>query len=189
MFGNLFGKRKRAGTRDSRSVSDSIGDGQLGDVFTVTGLSIEYEDSYFIIEKLNRYEGYSGTYSEFLGVDVNKKLWVQSSVKGQNYVTVTVDGRSLGLSKLNVSEEDIVRIDEEHSIENYVTYEGKRYHYRNSGEMIYYENNGESGIGFYTWEFTEEDGMIPSIVKWEGLPFEVYISQVVSAEDVVLYKH
>ena len=63
----MFGKRKRAGISGSSSVSDSIGDGQLGDVFTVTGLSVEYEDSYFIIEKLNRYEGYSGTYSEFLG--------------------------------------------------------------------------------------------------------------------------
>ena len=187
MFGSLFRKRKKTGPA-SGSLSDSIKDGRVGDVFTVTGLSLEYEDSYFIIEKMNRYEGYSGESYELLGVDGDKRLWVQWSDAGGLFVAVTVDDRPMGLKQLSLTEENLVSMDEEHSVDNYVTYEGTRHYYRNSGEAVYYEDNLGAGVGFYLWEFTSEDGKLPSVTKWEGQPFQAYVSEVVSPDSVTLYK-
>ena len=48
MFGSLFRKRKKRPSAPE-SVGDSIREARNGDVFTITGLSMEYEDSYFIV--------------------------------------------------------------------------------------------------------------------------------------------
>ena len=48
MFKSLFGKKKPK--RDAAPAIETIRDARVGDVFTVTGLELEFEDSYFIIE-------------------------------------------------------------------------------------------------------------------------------------------
>ena len=187
MFGSLFGKKKKPS--GPSSPGDSIKDVVVGDVFTIADLSIEYEESYFIIEKLNRYVSAGGEWYELLGVDRDQRLWLYWSDQGGLSITVMVDERPLGLSSLGLEDDDLVRMDEEQSIDNSVTIDGERYYYRYSAEAFYYQDNTGKGEGFYFWDFASEDGdKILSVDKWEALPFQGHISVVVPTESVSVYK-
>lgn len=188
MFGSLFRKRKkRAPTPEAGSLGDSVKDARVGDVFTITGLSVEYDDSYFIVEKLNRYESASGEWHEILGADGEKKLWVQWSGDGGLFVTANADAKPLSLNQVGVTEDELIRMDDEHSIDNHIDYEGVRFSYRNSSEAAYYQDNRGEGEGYYLWEFTGEEKVL-SIDKWEGMPFQAFVSDVVSPESITVYK-
>ena len=81
-------------------------------------------------------------------------------------------------------------MDEQHSIDNYVEYEGERYNYTNSQEVYFFADGGEDGQGYYGWEFLSTDRRkLLSVVKWEGVPFEVYASEVVSPSIVSVYRN
>ena len=190
MFGSIFRKsRKRPSGSASSSLGESIKEASVGDVFTITGLSIEYEDSYFIVEKIDRHESGSGKWHELLGLDGDKKLWVQWSDDGGLFVTATPDRRPMGIKQLDLASDDLVRLDEEQSVDDYVTYEGTRYYYKHSNEAYYYKDNSGDGVGYYLWEFMGEgDDKVLSIHKWEETPFEVYLSEVVSPDSISLYK-
>ena len=189
MLDKVFRRRGKKARPESSSLGDSIAGSAVGDVFTIDGLSIEYDDSYFIIEKLSRYESPSGKSFEAVGADGEKKLWVQWSDDGGLHITVMTDDRPTGLKALGIAEADLVRMDEEHSIDNYITYEGTRLHYRNSSEAVYFEDNRGDGEGFYLWEFAgEDDSKVVAVAKYEEIPFQVYVSEVVSADSVSLYK-
>ena len=186
MLGSLF--RGRKGKKSgSDSLVDSIQDARVGDVFTVTGFRLEYEDGYFIIEKMNRYQGFSGVSYELLGVDGDNRLWVHWADESGPFVTLMEESRPMGLTGLGVTEQELIKMDEEHSIDNYIDYDGIRFHYTNSGEAFYFEDNSGEGDGFYLWEFADKYRVL-SVDKWEGLPFQVYISDVVSPDGFAVYK-
>lgn len=158
-------------------------------MFTITGLSIEHEDSYFIIEKMDRHEWSLGEWHELLGVAEDKRLWVQWSDGGGLFVTATPESPPMGLKQLGIARNELTRMDEEHSVDNSLTYDGARYRYRNSGEAFYFQDNGSDGEGYYLWEFEGEDGSKTlSVQKWEGVPFQVYLSDVVSPDSITVYK-
>ena len=80
-------------------------------------------------------------------------------------------------------------MDEENSIDNFIDVEDERYFYRASSEAIYFKDNGGQGDGFYLWDFISEDERrVLSVTKWEGLPFESFFSEVISPDNVTLYK-
>ena len=186
MFKSLFGKKKPK--RDAAPTIETIRDARVGDVFTVTGLELEFEDSYFIIENLNRYASQQSEWYELLGVDGDARLWLTYSGGGDMYVTATVEDRAMGLSQIGVTEDDLVRMDNEHAIDNSVSLDSDVFHYKNSGEVFFFEDNRGEGQGHYLWEFESEDGSrVLSIDKWEGRPFHAYVSDVVPAENIAVY--
>ncbi len=186
MFKSLFGRKKPK--RGADRVVETIRDARVGDVFTVTGLALEYEDSYFIIEKRNRYASPNSEWYELLGVDSNARLWLNYSAGGDLFMTATPDERPMGLSQLGITEDDLVRMDNEHAIDNSVSFDAETFHYKNSGEVFLFEDGMGEGHGHYVWEFEADDGSrVLSIDKWEGRPFHAYVGQVVPAENVAVY--
>ena len=191
MFRSLFGRKtkNRPLTSQNLSLSDSIKDAVAGDVFTIQGLSLEYDDAYFFIEKIDRYENPSGVWYEITGADGDKQVWVEWSQGDTLFVTATGNRRPVGLSAIGLTEEDLIRLDEENSIDNFIDVDNERYLYRSSSEALYFKDNRGQGDGFYLWEFISEgDQRVLAITKWEGLPFESYFSEVISPENVILYK-
>ncbi len=191
MFRSLFGRKTKSRPSPSRnlSLSDSIKDARTGDVFTIQGLSLEYDDVYFFIEKIDRYENASGVWYEITGADGDNQVWVEWSQGDKLFVTATDNRRPVGLSSIGLTEAELIRLDEENSIDNFIDVEDERYFYRASSEAIYFKDNGGQGDGFYLWEFISEgDQRVLAITKWEGLPFESYFSEVISPENVILYK-
>ena len=187
MVGKLFGRKKRPST-PADSV-ETIDGARQGDVFTISGLSLEFDDSYFIIEKLNRYESAFGTWKEVLGVEGENRVWVQWSSAGGLYITAAPERRPMGLTQLGVDEDELIRLDEEESIDNHINHDGTRYYYRNSGEALLFEDDGQQGEAFYVWDFSAEDDRgVLSVIKWEGRPFEASVSDVVAPDNVSMYK-
>ncbi len=82
-----------------------------------------------------------------------------------------------------------MKLDEEHSIDNYFTYNGTEYYYTNSGVAFYFQGNAGEGSGYYTWDFISADEtMVLSVEKFEGRPFEGYISEIVRPDSITVYK-
>ena len=95
----------------------------------------------------------------------------------------------MGLTSLNLTENDLARLDDERSIDNSVTYDGRQYLYKNSYEAFYFQDSKGQGEGFYLWEFASEDeSSMLSIVKWENTPFQAFASEIVSPDSVVVTK-
>ena len=168
MFGSLFGRKKRRPA--AAAASDSIGDAAVGDVFTVTGHDVEYEDAYFIVEQVNRYRSAAGAWREALGVDGESRLWVSwAEDAGALYVTVSPDVRPVGLSAIGLTDQDMIRLDDEQSIDNYVTVDSTSYYYRFSAETTLFEGHDDRGEEFYMWDLvSEDDTRVLTIDKWEG---------------------
>ena len=190
MFG-LFGKRKKRRSRDfdSSAADETIRSAGVGDVVVITGFSPTYEDAYFIVEKVGRYEGPSGSWRELIGVDGDRRVTIEWSDDDGLFITVTEQGSQMGLASIGLEREELVRMDEEHSLDNHITYEGDQYFYRNSYEAYSFSEGRSEGDGFYLWEFASEDGeKLITVVAWEGAPFEVYTPVVVSPDIVSVYR-
>ena len=187
MFRSLFGKQKRR--PDAPPEEEGLKDARVGDVITVSGLSPDYDDAYLIVEKINRYEGATGNWYELICADGDRRVTIEWSPGDDQFVTASEAGRPLSLSSIGVTADDLIRMDETQSVDNQVAYEGRKFYYRNSSEVSFYPDDSSEGEGFYLWDFTSEDmsGVI-SVVKWEGAPFEVYVSEVVPPESINVYR-
>lgn len=191
MFRSLFGRKSknRPAVSPDLSLGDSIKDARVGDVFTIQGLSLETDNVYFLIEKVDRYENPSGVWYEITGADGDQQVWVEWSEGDELFVTATDDRRPVGLPSIGLTEEELIRLDEENSIDNFVNVNDDRYFYRASSEAFYFKDNRGDGDGFYLWDFkSEDDRRVLSVTKWEGLPFEGFFGEVISPDNVTLYQ-
>lgn len=191
MLRSLFGRgrKKRRDAPGGPPLDESIRAARTGDVVSISGLSPEYEDRYFFIERVHRYSSAADTWYELLCVDGDTRLWVDWTDGYDLSVTITEDSGPSGLNRTGLDEEDLIRLDEEHSIDNYVTIDGDDYHYRNSAETLFFQDNRGAGDAFYQWDFIREQGdRVLAVSKWEGKPFEVVFSEVISPDLITLYK-
>ena len=191
MLRSLFGKGKKKGGSSvgGSSQDDSIRAAKVGDVVSITGLRLEYDDVYFFIEKIHRYSTDTETWYEMLCVDGDNQVWIDWTDSYDLSVTATDNPGPVGLESIGTTEEELIQLDEEHSIDNYIEVEGDKYYYRNSAEVLFYQDNRGEGEGFYIWDLVQEQGdRVLSVSKWEGRPFEATFSQVISPDRITLYK-
>ena len=191
MLRSLFGKRGRKGGAGATGPAqdDSIRAAKAGDVVSIQGLALEYDDLYFFVEKLHRYSSDADTWYELNCVDGDTHVWIDWTDGRDLFVTATDDPDPVGLASIGLTEEELIDLDEEHSIDNHIEVEGDTYYYRNSSEVTFYQENRGQGEGFYLWDFMREDGdRILSVSKWEGRPFEVTFSDVIAPDSITLYK-
>lgn len=183
---SLFQKTKKS--TGTEPVDESVHAARPGDLFTVSGSLLEFEDSYFLVEKRNRYECESSEWHEVLGVDGHKRVWIEWPTPTSPTLTIRKDGRPMGLGQAGISKDAILQMDEEHSIDNTLIFEGATYHYENSAEAFFFNNGLGEGEGFWFWEFTsEEESKVLSVVKWDTVPFEVYASDLLPFDSVSVY--
>ena len=171
MIRSIFGrgKKKRLSQESRQNHDESIKAAKVGDVLTIKGLSLELDDLYFFIERIHKYTS---------GSDVWYEL-----------VSATSDSTTLSLSSLGLDEEDLITLDEENSIDNYIEVDDDTYYYKNSSEVMFYQDGRGNGAEFYHWEFMRADGgRILSISKWESRPFEASFTEVLASGNINLYK-
>ena len=171
MLRSLFGKGKKKGAGSTSSQDDSIRAAKVGDVVSISGLRLEYDDVYFFIEKINRYSSETETWYEALCVDGDNQVWIDWTGGHDLTVTATDDPDPVGLGSIGTTEEELIQLDEEHSIDNFIEIEGDKYYYRNSTEVTFYQDNRGQGEGYYNWDLVHEDGeQVLSLSNWEGRP-------------------
>ena len=189
MLRSLFGRGKKKREPVGPPVDESIRSARVGDVVTFSGLSLEHDERLFYVERVHRYTSAADTWYELLCADGEERLWLDWTDGRELSLTVTPDTGPLGLTATGLNEDDLIQLDEEHSIDNYVTIEGDNYHYRNSAEVLFFRDNRGPGDAFYQWDFTKEEGDVTlTISKWEGRPFEVVFSDVIDPDSVTLYQ-
>ena len=199
MFKSFFGKGKKQRTAQPtrRALDDSIRNAEIGDEVAIFGLTEGFGDVYrtierrdsFIVEQKNRYESDAGEWFEVIGEDGEKRFWVEWAEEDELFVTATTNKRPMGVTSVGLTEGKLIQMDEENSIDNNFTHEGARYYYKNSQEVVYYEDDEDDGEGFYLWDFvSEEEKRVLSVMKWEGVPFQVFISEVVPPDKISVLK-
>ena len=191
MFRSLFGgkKRRRPSSSESSQVDDSIRSARVGDVVVISGFSESFEDAYIVTEKINRYESSFGKWYDLVGSDGSRPIAVEWSDDGGLTMFVTTQESPMALSAVGLTDDELVRMDEEQSPDNFLEYEGERYSYGNSYEVIRFEDDRDAGEGFYLWEFfTPSRDKTIAVVKWEGMPFEAYASEALSPDLVSVFK-
>ena len=169
-------------------MDDSIRSAEVGDEVAIFGLTEGFDDVYrtverrdsFVVEQKNRYGSDAGEWFEVIGEDGERRFWVEWAEEDDLFVTATTHKKPMGLATVDLTEEKLIQMDEDNSIDNHFTAGGTRYYYKNSQEVIYYEDEEGEGEGFYLWDFvSQEEKRVLSVVKWEGVPFQVFISEVV----------
>ena len=183
MLRSLFGKGRKKPSGEVPS-DDSIRSARIGDVVFIPGLWETGEDGYLLVERITKLESGYGESFELSVVDGERRASVEWSDHDGLHVSAVLQDRPIGLSAVGLDYDTLVAWDEHKSLENSIEFDGHRYYYRNSYEVRYNEDDE----GFWLWEFVREDeeGGV-SVVKWEGLPFEVYVSIAVSPHVVTVY--
>ena len=198
LFGRLMGRgnNRPSGIADRRAADNSIRAAHVGDVVVVQGLSLELDEAYLVIEQIHRYAGNGFQWREVVAADARRQIRLECSGEGDDlFVTASAGRWPVGLDAIGLTEGDLIRLDEEHSIDNGVVIEARRYAYRNSFEAFYYPDGpdgpdgpDEAGEGFYVWEFVADDGRdVLAITKFEGIPFEAHFSEIIDPDNVLVY--
>jgi hypothetical protein len=190
MLRSLFGRRKRKrGAGAGPAQGETIRAARVGDVVSIQGLALEYDDVYFFVERLHRYTSDAETWYELTCVDGDTHIWIDWTDGYDLFVTATDDPDPTGLESIGLTEEQLIDLDEQHSIDNLIEVEGEQYYYKNSSEVMFHQDNRGRGKGFYLWDFIREDGeRVLAVSKWEGRPFEVAFGEVIAPDRITLYK-
>ena len=189
MLRSLFGRGKKRREPVAPAPDESIRAARVGDVITINGYSVEYDERLFFVERVHRYSSPADTWHELLCVDGDTSLWIDWTDGSELSVTITEDTGPSGLSATGLSEDDLIQLDEEHSIDNLVTIDGDNYYYQNSAEVLFFQDGKGPGDAFYQWDFIlEQGGMALTISKREGRPFEVVFSEAIANESITLYQ-
>lgn len=188
MLRSLFGRKKKKAS-GNEPVDDSIRSAKVGDIVFIQGFWEDGADAYLIVEEINRLESAYGESKEVIGVDGERHASLEWTDDGGLHISATTQERPLGLSAVGLDYDTLVEWDDNKSIENSIEYEGLRYLYRNSYEVLHFKGDSLDGDGFWIWEFIrdDEEGAV-TVVKWEGLAFEVYASVNISPHLVTVYK-
>jgi hypothetical protein len=189
MLRSIFGRKGRKKDSSSGPPQDeSIRDARVGDVLTIVGLNLEYDDLFFYVERVHRYSSHGETWHELVCSDGDNRVWVDWVEGYDLFITATDNPNPSGLDSVGLTEEALIELDEAHSIDNYIEVDGDVYHYKNSSEVFFYPDRRGSGQGFYSWDFIRDEGdRVMSVSKWEGRPFEVSFSEVISPDNITLY--
>lgn len=185
------GKQAAAAAEDAfnEEVESTIREARVRDIVSIIGFSADYDDVDFTIEKRNRYESHGFEWYELLGVHKGKQVWIEWEEDDALEISATSPERKIRLSVLNLTEDDLGRMDGEESRDNHFEWEGRKYYYQESCEAFFYKDCTGPGEGFYLWDFATEDHEdLISIEKWEGEPFQVFAGKAVEPHNVKVYK-
>jgi hypothetical protein len=143
------------------------------------------------VTKRHRYDEGPGSASwyELVCQHGRRELLLEWSREGgQLYVTGGFEEDNPKFPQLGLTEAQLVDFDENE--EGSFEFNGVTWHYEESGERLYYENEGREGEGYYAWEFTnEEESRYISIEKWPGdRTFTVYHLWSIDAEAIEVFE-
>ncbi len=190
MLRSLFGRGKKRPAPRNSPPENTIRDSRVGDVVVIQGLALEYDNAYFVVENVHRYGGNGVIWHELVVADADRRVWLEWSDDGTElFITGTDNRRPVAPETIGLTEEILMALDEQHSIDRSVDIDGQRFFYRNSFEAFYFRDNRPTdGEGFYLWEFLSEDERRTlGVTKFEGMPFEAHFSEIIPPENITLY--
>ncbi|MDQ2840397.1 MAG: hypothetical protein M3Y72_05020 [Acidobacteriota bacterium] len=187
----LFEHKQAAATPDLANLK--ITDAKLGDVLSVTGAGTDFNDLDFTIDRVDQLESGSRRWVELSGPWQERRVHLE--VHGLEVQTGVVevfgnfDGRKLTLDEIGLSEQDLADLDSRQNPNDFVDYDGKFWLYRSSREIGVFSAGNTTGIGFYAWQFQEQDGRrFLNIRKYQGESFSGSIWTRTEPADITVYR-
>ena len=89
MLRSLFGRGRNRREPVAPAPDESIRSARVGDVLTISGYSVEYDERLLFIERIHRYTSPSDTWYELLCVEGDARLWIDWTDGRELSVTVT----------------------------------------------------------------------------------------------------
>ena len=164
----------------------SIKDASKDDVVFISGASETYDDINFTVDRMNRYESHGETWYELSGMGGAKRIFVEWYEDDELEISIQRQS-GLGIEEIGLTEKQLIQMDDDPSRSNFVEFRGNQWHYVESTEVTYFKDDGFDGEGFYLWQFRNEDLQL-FVEKYEGDPFEVGISENISASQVKIFR-
>mgnify|MGYP001261044213 CR=1 FL=1 len=141
------------------------------------------------VKSRNRYaQDGRGQWFELICECKGRNVLVEWQKDGKDlYVTAGYEDENPSLDDLKLTESDLIKFDEGQRKD--FSWGGLTWTYEQSCERTYFEGDGQSGDGFYAWEFTTSDeSQYITIEKYEGDDgFEVYHQHRIDASQVNVY--
>ena len=189
LLARMFGRKKPGRASATVAENSGIESVMAGDVLAVRGVALAYDDTLLIVEHRHRYVGNNQEWWELVATDRDRRMRLEWWGQGADrQITASTDFDPVGLDALGLTEDHLVELDEEHSLDNAIQVRGRLWHYRNSHEAFFHRDNAALGEGFYMWDLISDDGLVVmAVAKFEGSPFEVHFARVISPDDVEVY--
>lgn len=186
----LMFRKKKKPQEQFRDLSQlSIKDARIGDTVSLRGHGDDYEDADVRIERIHRYDADGDEWFELVGRYKGRVVFIEWYEDDLLEVSAAIRPQTLRLQDLGLTEDDLVRFDDQGSTQNSFEFDGRFWQYEDSYEAVFYEDKRGGGEGFYCWDFAEEDGEgLLSIEKWEGEDFEACPAVHVAPGDVTVYR-
>jgi hypothetical protein len=158
-----------------------VTDARAGDVLSISGAGDNLSDLDFTVD--NRSVRMVGGYSRTLLTGAYRERRI--SLELTDDAVRLGDRRKLSLEDLGLAEQDLAEMDERQNTADSFEFDGHVWLFRRSHE----EKSPTESIGFYFWEFQEQDGKRELIIeKPEGGPFAVALYTEIPASDVTVYR-
>ena len=167
----------------------SVAAATIGDNISIRGAGDDYADLNFTVDRKNRHEADGDKWIELSGRYNGRRIYVEVSEDDEVEVTVDLSRVEIALGDLGLNEDDLLRLDESQDQSESTEYDGSTWRYESSHEISCFKDDGAGHVGYYGWDFREQDGeRILSVEKWEGEPFEVCLARRVNSDDVQVFR-
>ena len=167
----------------------TVADARAGDTISVANAGDDLGDLDFTSDHCTEYEAGQRRWSELSGTYRNRRVYVRLRRDEEIEAAAALDGRKYSLADLDVSEDDLAQMDERQNPEDRVEFDGKDWLFRWSREVTAYRDGAQGALGFYGWEFQQEDGKRLILVrKPEGEAFSVTVYTRIDPGDITVYR-
>jgi hypothetical protein len=185
----MFFDKKRAPKPQTDLANLKITDARVGDTLSVTGAAEDFSDIDFTVDRHDLYEAGSRRWTALSGTWRDRRVYLEVHSEDTVEVLANFDGRRITLDELGLTESDLSELDQRQNATDFFDFEGKFWLYRLSREMGVFSEGGDTGRGFYGWQFQEQDGKrYLSVRKFEGEPFVASIWIRVEPTDVSVFR-
>jgi hypothetical protein len=166
----------------------TVADARPGDAISISGAGDEMSDLDFTADRLTHIEAGARRWSEIAGPYRERRVTLRVSGDDQTEVALDSGGSKPTLEDLGVSEDDLAQMDERQNTADNFGFDNANWFYRLSREARSWRD-GSQPVGFYYWEFHEENGKrLLEVRKAEGEPFAVAMYTGIPAADVTIYR-
>jgi hypothetical protein len=162
---------------------------RIGDVISVHGAAADFSDVDFTVDRRSAYQSGPNKWIDLSGEFRGERVYLEVYPGREAEIIGMFDPRRFTIGDVGVTEEQLAGLDARQDPSQFLTFEGKRWHYVSSREIGYFENETGAGEGLYRWLFRESGGdRLLCIEKWEGEPFDVRFARRINRQDITIYR-
>ncbi|MBI4906689.1 MAG: hypothetical protein HY820_23880 [Acidobacteria bacterium] len=161
---------------------------QPGDVVSIHGAAEDFSDLDFTVNQRNAYQAAGRRWIGLAGDFRGRPVFLEVNRAATMEVMGILDPTQFTLPDVGLTEERLADFDSRQDSSAFVEFLGKRWQFKSSRELAYFENEGEAR-GLYRWLFSEKGGArMLCVEKCEGEPFQIQLAQNLNAQDITVYR-